>query len=389
MTIRSNLLLICLLSGIFCAPAAGQAPEVQPTSPSPPPLPPPSPETIDRLIRDLSSPRWTVREAACNALMDAGTAAYRSLRSEFRETKSYEVRKRIRQVAREIYMSEQLGPPRAFLGIAHGGINTPDSDDSRVPAWASGLFLREVFHGTGADRAGLLRGDLIMALNGRTGTKDFPALEFTQWIASQRPGTVCVLNVIRGGTGVRLDSSVIGGFTPAAFARARVKAVRHDDDPRVPYEAAGLLLEDDSVLDWKLKKEDQPHIAKGDLILALNEKPIPLEGAVEHFGRWCREELSVPAPPDNDARANPAPPKPSVQLLRGGKGFDLDVTLGRRPAHLDQAARLPRGAEPTQREQALASFAAWWQETFDPQGLLADTAEEDPRWELEPRWGGR
>jgi hypothetical protein len=51
--------------------------------------------------------------------------------------------------------------------------------------------------------------------------------------------------------------------------------------------------------------------------------------------------------------------------------------------------RLPRGPEPTEREQTLASFAAWWQETFDPQGVLADTAEEDPRWDLEPRWGGR
>lgn len=322
--------------------------------------------------------------------MDAGTSAYRGLRSEFRETKSYEVRKRIRQVAREIYLAEHLGPPRAFLGISHGGVNTPDSGDLRVPPWASGLLLRDVFHGTGADRAGLLRGDLIMALNGRTGTKDYPAIEFTQWIASQRPGTVCVLNVIRGGQGVRLDSSVIAGFTPAAFPKARVRVVRHDDDPRVPYEAAGLLVEDDTTLDWKLKKEDQPHIAKGDLILALNDKPLPLEATIEHFGKWCRGKLPEAAPdPAADPRTNAAPPKPGMHLLRGGKGFDMDVTLGRRPPHLDQSIRLPRGAEPSEREQALASFAAWWQETFDPQGLLADTAEEDPRWDLEPRWGGR
>lgn len=378
---------IALLTGSFCALSIGQVP----ASPSPP-SPSPSPEAIDRLIRDLRSPRWSVREAACNALMDAGTAAYRGLRSEFRETNSYEIRKRIRQVAREIYLAEHLGPPRAFLGIQHGGSATaaPDSGDLRVPPWASGLLLRDVFHGTGADRAGLLRGDLIMALNGRTGTKEYPAIEFTQWIASQRPGTVCVLNVIRGGEGVRLDLSVIAGFTPAAFSKARVGVVRHDDDPRVPYEAAGLLVEDDSTLDWKLKKEDQPHIAKGDLILALNDKPLPLEGTIEHFGLWCRGKLPEAAPdPAADPRTIAAPPKPGMHLLRGGKGFDMDVTLGRRPAHLDQAMRLPRGAEPTEREQTLASFAAWWQETFDPQGLLADTAEEDPRWELEPRWSGR
>jgi hypothetical protein len=197
--------------------------------------------------------------------------------------------------------------------------------------------------------------------------------------------------VVRGGDGVRLDVDVIPGFTPAAFANARVRVVRHDDDPRVPYLVAVLVLENDTTVDWKLKKKDAPHIEANDLILALNDELIPLEGTLEHFDRWRRGRLAVKAPDattPQGPRDPAAPPKPSMHLLRGGRGLDMEVTLGRRPLYLDPAIRQQRG-EPTQRDQVLGSFAAWWQETFDPKGLLSDTAEEDPRWELEPRWGGR
>lgn len=351
-----------------------------------------SPDALDRLVHDLRSPRWSVREAASNALMDAGTSAYRVLRSEFQVATSYEVRRRIKQIALDIYLGEHLGPPHAFLGIQHRGNVGPDSGDSRVPPWASGLLITEVFFGTGASRSGLIRGDLIMALNGRTGTKDFPAIEFTHWIASQRPGVVCVLNVIRGGEGGRLDASVTPGFTPAAFAKARVRAVRHGDDPRVPYEAAGILLEDISDLEGEMRNNNAGFPETGDLLLALDDDPIPLEGALEHFQKWCRGELpakeSAPEPLQA-GRAKPAQLRPSAHLLRGGKGLDLEVALGRRPWYLDPAFRQTRGTEPTALEQTLSSFSVWWQDTFDPQGLLSETAEEDPRWELEPRWGGR
>ena len=114
-----------LLVGFLAVPAIAQSRPAT-TAPASAPLPP---EAIDRLIRDLASPRWTVREAAGNALMDAGTPAYRALRSAFRETSSYEVRKRIKRVAMEIYLAEQLGPPRAFLGIQHRATAGPDAGE--------------------------------------------------------------------------------------------------------------------------------------------------------------------------------------------------------------------------------------------------------------------
>ncbi len=369
---------VVLLFGLCEAPSPAQTPPA--TS-----LPP---EAVDRLLHDLASPRWAVREAASNALMDAGTAAYRPLRSSFMETSSYEVRRRIKQVAMEIYLAEHLGSPKAFLGISHLGPAAPDTGDERAAPWASGLLITDVIYGTGADRAGLRRGDLMMALNGRTGTKGYPAIEFTQWIASQKPGAVCLLNIIRGGEGVRLDDSVIPGFLPAAFSKARVRVVRHEDDPRVPYEAVGILLDDVGEMDWKMKKEDAKHVSKGDLLLALNDEPIPHEGSMEHFQHWCSGQLPKKAselPPAQGARNISAPPRASVHLLRGGQGQDLEVTLGRRPANLDFDRRGARGEEASPREQALASFSTWWQSTFDPQGLLSDSADEDPRWELEPR----
>ncbi len=367
--------------------AAGQTSQPATSAPSVTVM---SPDAIDRLIHDLSSPRWSVREAASNALMDAGTAAYRALRSEFRETNSYEIRRRIRAVAKEIYMAEVIGPPHAFLGISHNrGAAIPAQEDQRVPLWASGLLITNVIHGTAAYRAGLHRDDLIMAINGRTGMKNYPAIEFTQWIASQKPGTVCLLNVIRGGEGVRLDGGSVPNFTPSALAKAKIRVLRHEDDPRIPYVAAGILIEDVGPVDRILKRDKGPHVAAGDLLLALNDEIIPLEGTVEHFQKWCQGDLPLKTPDLPAAPGDPsAPRQPSAHLLRGGQGFDMEISLGRRPAYVD--SRPPaRGADPTPYEQAIHSFEAWWQETFDPDGVFSDSADEDSRWDLEPRWGGR
>ena len=110
-------------------------------------------EIVERLLSDLDSADWRTRESATQTLMDYGPEIYETLRDGFLTSDiGYEARRRIERIAREIHLTESLGPGPAFLGISLARGRITFMADPRVPADATALLIEHVFLGTAADR---------------------------------------------------------------------------------------------------------------------------------------------------------------------------------------------------------------------------------------------
>lgn len=328
-------------------------------------------ETLSKLIADLGSPVWRTRENATIALMRGGPESYEALRTAYEQAGQYEVRRRIKRVVAEIYVTRLLGPVPAFLGIAHGRYNLTYDVEPRVPAGSTALLIRTVFPWTSADRAGLRRGDLLITLNGKRATEASPAGRFPTWIKQQKVGTPCRLGVLRGGKGLLLNKRAMRGFDPRGFSRLKTRVLHHDDDPRIAKGEAGFLIEDARRADPRL------HLKKDDLLIALDGRPIPAEGAADLFGRWTQGER-IHASAGKRGRAGKGAPQPvrrkrvagkkmvpSAQILRGVRWVELDARLGRRPTYLPGGRAWQRGEDDRTMDDADAAFETWWAEEFE------------------------
>lgn len=352
------------------------------------PSPSTSDDELDRFIRELDDPDWAVRERATAAIPEFGPNAYDALQRAFQTADSYEHRRRIKRVAADIYFTEHLGPPKAFLGISHQArsrSSRPGPD--QLAPWMSALYVTDVFPGSAAAAAGLRRADLILALNGETGTLDQPASSFVGWIGAQQPGSECRLQVLRGGEGIYFEEGRTPEFTPEAFAGAQVTARTHRDDARIPIGYGALLVRD-------VKKVPAlVDLREGDLICSLNDLPIPANGGKAFFEKWTRGEIAMEVKQPQQIAPNRGPgkdplPRSTAHVLRGGVGKDFVVRLGRWPSNVPAANRNPQPGSASP-QQVREEFDAWWRERFDPEGSFAENAEELPGWRLDDGWKGR
>jgi len=274
-------------------------------------------------------------------------------------------------------VTQAAGPPSGFLGIRL------QTHDPRMPPDSHGLLVLGTLEGTAADRAGLKRGDLILSLNGRWLTSDYPpGGRIDQWIRRQRPGTECRLGILRGGKGILLDQA-LKGITPKALIGLPFDVISHEDDPRAPAYAAALLVrEAPGIVRPNGVTLD---IQAGDLILALNHESVPGNGGRNAFNRRTHTK-SVFSGASGRAKAGgpnapaAAPPKTagrSLQILRGGRWLEITTVLGRKPP----GTTVPSPAE-LARRRAGDEFPAWWRETFDPTGLVDETGDAGggPAW---------
>jgi len=215
---RENVLRFAVLTLLVAAGLATAA-DGPPVAPTTAPAVDPS---LDTLVGRLGAPSYRKREAAAEALAEAGPAAYAPMRLAFGADPNYETRRRIYEVARRVFYTQKLGPPPAFLGIQlmQGAAQielrplypAAAEDDYCVPVDA-------VINGTAADAAGLKQDDLIIARNGnplKAPSADNPAL--TEWIGRQRPGTRCNLDVIRKNK--RITVTVTLGTRPYNIQRS-------------------------------------------------------------------------------------------------------------------------------------------------------------------------
>lgn len=343
---------------------------------------------LQRKIEDLSSPAWAVREDATWTLMDAGPERYDSLRAAFRNARHFDTRRRIKEIAREIYLTDRLGPPMAFLGISHNRYDLRCTDHPRVPPGCTALRIESVFPGTAADRGALRPGDLLVALNGKKATIDEPATNMTKWIASQKPGTRCRVGIVRGGEGVRVEAGRSKDFDWPLLGRLKTRVVTHDDNPLVPEGGVGFLL----LQGQRLGKD--VFIKSGDLVIGLNDQLIPREQGDGALKTWAAQaSKAAAAVEDEDVEVRivggrpqlvPKTPGPSIQIVREARWLELDIRLGRRPIYLRSAAQPAWPADPAAVEQATSAFETWWLDAFDPKGTLVEQASADPLWRLEP-----
>ena len=336
-------------------------------------------DDLPPLLRDLNHPDWRTREAASEALMYAGTEAYDSLKVAFKDASAYEVRRRIRAIVHEIYMTQAVGKGPAFLGIRIGGYS-----DVRVTPGIAAVAVNGVVELTAAERAGLRAGDLIAALNDQPLSPDFFASGLTGWIAAQKPGSRARVGVLRGGRGMTV-SRPADTDTRRALGELKVTSVSHEADPRIPPACTGLRVE------APLKLDENTELAPGDLIVGLDAGmglPAIMPKSAKDLSDWAKAENVPPAGgavpvPGRIMRPGARAPafQPTLYALRGGEWMDLTVTLGHVP---DRA--MASNFERAERLKAEAAFELWWQQTFDPEGLVAENkGATDPSWRLTPQ----
>ncbi|HUN81347.1 MAG TPA: PDZ domain-containing protein [Phycisphaerae bacterium] len=345
---------------------------------------------VDRLVRDLRSPVWRVRDEATSALMEKGTEIFEPLRREFEHTRSYETRRRIKDVAREVYLTDKLGPPMAFLGISHNNTDLRSVDEPRLEPGMTALRIECIFPGTAADRAGIQPGDLLLSINGRRATSDDPALNMTKWIASQKPGTPCKIGVLRGGHGIRLESTNLREFNIERFNKLKLQPASARDSCMIPARSGALRLIEAA----RMNKDVT--LQPGDLIIALNDQPLPAQNPLAAFGAWIaginKMQSGTTGEEELRMNANGQPqlvqrPTASIQIVRGGDKLDLSLRLGRRPVFLRTSIAPAWQGDPAAVEEAQNTFESWWGAFFDPTHSFVEQASSDPAWRLEPRGG--
>lgn len=109
---------------------------------------------------------------------------------------------------------------RGQLGIVVVRPNSGPAKELGISDTSKGVVVAQVQPGSGAERAGLKKGDLISAFNG---TEVNDPNVFRNQIASTAPNSVVTLNVVRDGRNLQV-SATLGEFTP--------KPQRDDEVPR-------------------------------------------------------------------------------------------------------------------------------------------------------------
>lgn len=223
---RSRLFARCVAGLALLACAAGPAsaqPALAPAQPPPAPRPPdasstPPPKSpdahlldevkiseerkteIDGWIAELASPRFDVRVRASQRLSESGAIVLPRLRRAYLTSRDLEVRMRIEEIARELYLDDQLYSRNAFLGISMGWPTITHAMDPRVPLGAEGIHVENVVEGTAAEEAGLRRGDVIILLDGdpvRGNRIGGDPGSFSEILRRRGVGAVVTLTVLR------------------------------------------------------------------------------------------------------------------------------------------------------------------------------------------------
>ena len=176
---------------------------------------------IGEMIDQLGSPSYKKREAATSRLIEIGAPAFARLRTFYRKSDELEVRLRIEQIVHEAYLGNHVFNQNAFLGIQQRGIPVLPDDDDRIEAGHVGIKVARIIPDTAAEKIGLKKNDVIIALDGEpiraTGSR--VTITFGESIRVRRPGTPMTLSVLRGNSG--FDIEVILGSRPREFYRGQ------------------------------------------------------------------------------------------------------------------------------------------------------------------------
>jgi serine protease Do len=134
-----------------------------------------------------------------------------------------------------------------YLGVS---VRTPAAALKDLLQFKDGVLILDVMPGSPAEASGIEAGDVILQFSG-TSVRD--QVEFARLVASNRPGTRCPVELLRGD--VRLTRDVVLSIAPAASQKAR----KTDDEARRQIESRiqSLRAELDQ-LEVRLKQEPAP-----------------------------------------------------------------------------------------------------------------------------------
>lgn len=154
---------------------------------------------IDRMIADLGSPSYEERTAATDGLVEIGAPAFARLRDAYRTSDDFEVRLRIERIVFSSYLDHHVYSRHAFLGISLQPFGTQPTPGIELPPNTRGVSITNVIEDTAAERAGLLKNDVIIGADGSAieGTAVDVVTSFSQSIAARRPGARMTLTVAR------------------------------------------------------------------------------------------------------------------------------------------------------------------------------------------------
>lgn len=164
-------------------------------------------EEITALIEQLGSPAYTERMDATTVLIGLGPKTFSMLRDALHRHEDLEVRLRIEEIVREVYLRHYVYDRNAFLGISQNLIPKEHGDDSRIAVHHIGIEVRRILKNTAAEAAELKQGDIIIAVDNEplTGTGQEGVLAFGESIRIRGPGTSIHLTILRGRQQVEYD----------------------------------------------------------------------------------------------------------------------------------------------------------------------------------------
>lgn len=214
--------LTALLALGMAGPLMAEAPPNASSSPgSSPPAAEIGPEQINALIENLGHPRFSVRENATEQLCRLSQDHLPDLVKRYRAETHFEMKRRIRYVIEYIFHRDQIIGRDGFIGIQVFPRVIGEITDPTTNAVTRGVVIQGVKPGLAAEQAGLKDGDVIIAFKDQPLPEDPTTTTFIEMVASNRPGTLIPLRVLRAGeqrtATVKLGANPMQAFEGARF----------------------------------------------------------------------------------------------------------------------------------------------------------------------------
>jgi hypothetical protein len=164
-----------------------------------PPADPALAAEIDELIPKLGSPLFREREAATAHLLDIGIATFAQLSAAYKTTDELEVKLRVERIVRDAYLNHYVYDRNGFLGVSQWRMPVAPEEHPAIPRGHIGIRVTDVIENTAAERAGIERDDVIIALDGEP-IQDHgldTVTVFGERIRQRGPGALMKVTVLR------------------------------------------------------------------------------------------------------------------------------------------------------------------------------------------------
>lgn len=283
---------------------------------------------LDRLVADLNSPRFAVRERATRTLSDLDAAFLPKLAQRYHAAVGEEARHRLRYAMETIFYRQELAGRSGFVGIRLSQQAITDVVDPVDGRKCYGIYIIDVIQDMPAAHAGIQGGDTIISLNDQPLPADPTSQEFISLIERTPPGSRIRIRVLRPEKRIRRisiqpatdEASPTLGLTlsppPAGLVTGGIRVVEVATDSAA--EATGI------------KVNDVISAANGVSVATPFDGMTVLTNALESAG-----------------------PAAGVQLaVQSCKDVSMEIVVGRRsPEYV---------TNPRDRQEIQNRFARWW-----------------------------